>query len=58
LVEDTSSYGETIRIVSLLVSKIFEEYNDATTLQQRLQQLAHNITMRVQRAQMAQRAQQ
>lgn len=42
-------------------AKSFNEYNDASTLKQRLQQLAHNIgmkTKRMQQAQMAQRAQQ
>mmetsp|Transcript_127553 Transcript_127553/g.369253 ORF Transcript_127553/g.369253 Transcript_127553/m.369253 type:complete len:1783 (-) Transcript_127553:44-5392(-) len=42
-------------------AKSFEEYNDASTLKQRLQQLAHNIgmkTKRMQQAQMQQRAQQ
>ena len=42
-------------------AKSFNEYNDASTLKQRLQQLAHNIgmkTKRIQQAQMAQRARQ
>lgn len=42
-------------------AKDFNEYNDATTLKARLQQLAHSIgmkTKRIQQAQMAQRAQQ
>eukprot|EP00934_Nitzschia_sp_Nitz4_P007641 Nitzschia sp. Nitz4//scaffold168_size48592//5476//10477//NITZ4_007045-RA/size48592-snap-gene-0.3-mRNA-1//-1//CDS//3329538306//7631//frame0 len=42
-------------------AKSFGEYNDANTLKQRLQQLAHSIgikTKRMQQAQMAQRAQQ
>ena len=42
-------------------AKSFDEYNDASTLKQRLQQLAHNIgmkTKRIQQAQMQARAQQ
>ena len=42
-------------------AKSFDEYNDASTLKQRLQQLAHNIgmkTKRIQQAQLQARAQQ